>query len=155
MVGRNAGALAGRLYGVTGDSMAPAFRPGDHLLVGSVPRRPRMISRGAPVIVEDPRVPARRYLKRIVGLPGEEVRLRDGMLFIDGAHLAEPYLGGLPATPGLVEMSWKLGDDECFVMGDNRAHSTDSREFGPVPIYLIVGRVRLRWWPPGRWGRVT
>ena len=106
------------------------------------------------MIVRDPGAPRRRYLKRVVGLPGEEVRLSEGTLFLDGRHLAEPYLVGLPASVGLGEGVWGLLENQYFVMGDNRAHSTDSRRFGPVGLEQIAGKARFRWWPLSRWGRV-
>ena len=105
-------------------------------------------------MVRDPRLPAREELKRIVGLPGEELRFEDGLLYVDGAPLDEPYLEGLPPTLGLEARCWRLGPGEYFVMGDNRAHSTDSREYGPVRAEMLVGRVVLRYWPPRRWGIV-
>ena len=105
------------------------------------------------MVVRDPRLPVGE-LKRVVGLAGEEVRLEDGLLYVDGAALDEPYLGGLPPTLGLGTRTWRLEPGEYFVMGDNRAHSTDSREYGPVKADMLVGRVVLRYWPPRRWGRV-
>ncbi len=141
------------LYAVRGDSMTPSFRPGDRLAAFTAARRPGRLPRGAAVIVLDPRSPRKRYLKRVVGLPGEEVRLSEGQLSIDGGHLPEPYLAGLPASIGLAERSWRVGRDEYFVMGDNRAHSTDSRDFGPVSAEMVISVVWLRWWPPSRWGR--
>ena len=106
------------------------------------------------MVVRDPRLPAREELKRIVGLAGEEMRFEDGLLYIDGAVLDEPYLGGLPSTLGLEGKRWKMGPDEYFLMGDNRAHSTDSREYGPVKADMLVGKVWLRYWPPRRWGLI-
>ena len=144
--------LSGQLYKVRGHSMQPNFRQGDRLLVSRRAYRRGPPDRGDAVIARDPRDPGQRYLKRVVGLPGEEVRLSEGMLIIDGAPLEEPYLGGLPASPGLGEQGWELEDDEYFVMGDSRAHSTDSREFGPIGRELIVGMAWFRWWPPSRWG---
>ena len=111
--------------------------------------------RGALVVVCDPRRREERYLKRVVGLPGESISLRDGLLIVDDAHFPEPYLRGLPPSLGLEEGHWELGPGEYFVMGDNRAHSTDSRNFGAVHQRLIVGRAWLRVWPIGRWGRIT
>ena len=142
------------LYTVRGESMMPSFQPGDRLLAlpGAYGRKPP--ARGVAVVVDSPAAPGDRYLKRIVGLSGEEVRLSEGYLWIDGEHLDEPYLGGLPASLGLEERVWKLAQDEVFVMGDNRARSTDSREFGPVGAGLIVARVSFRWWPLRRWGWV-
>ena len=142
------------LYAVRGDSMTPSFQPGDRLLASPGAYGHGPPARGDAVIVDSPGAPGERYLKRIVGLPGEEVRLSEGYLLIDGEHLVEPYLAGLPAALGLEEKVWELAHDEIFVMGDNRARSTDSREFGPVGAGLIVARVWFRWWPLSRRGRV-
>ncbi len=131
--------------------MRPALAHGDVLLVGGVGGAPR---RGDVVVARGPAGRAGEYLKRVVGLPGEEVRLRDGLLFVDGKRVREPYLGGLPSSVGLGDAAWTLGASEYFVMGDNRAHSTDSRHFGPVARSDIAARVRLRCWPPSRFGRV-
>ena len=132
--------------------MAPSLRQGDYLLVDRRSSLGGPPSRGAVVVVRDPRDRRQLYLKRVVGLPGEELALAEGVAYVDGEHLSEPYLGGLPASPGLGERSWRLGIDEYLVLGDNRTHSTDSRQFGPLGWHLIVGRAWLRCWPPDRWG---
>ncbi len=111
--------------------------------------------RGDLVIARDPRVRRKRYLKRIVGLPGEEVCISEGTLTVDGTVLPELYLDGLPASRGLDSRTWSLGDGEYFIMGDSRAHSTDSREFGPVELRLILGKATHRVWPLTRWGPVA
>ena len=135
--------------------MRPAFAPGERLLVSTNAYRKVRPSRGDVVVFKDPREPARRSLKRVIGLPEEEVRLSDGMLYIDGEHHFEPYLGGLPATVGLGHRSWSLRRDEYFVMGDNRAHSTDRRLQGPLEAELLVGKAWFRCWPPRRWGSLS
>ncbi len=86
-------------------------------------------------------------IKRLVGLPGERLRFEDGLLFVDGRHHPEPYLGGLPATPGAYPQDWRVPADHLFVMGDNRVRSTDSRRLGPIPEFAIVGLVARRFWP--------
>ncbi len=133
--------------------MRPTLAPGQILLVSTI-REGETLRRGDVVVVRQPAGRAGEYLKRVVGLPGEEVRLRDGLLFVDGKRVREPYLGGLPSSVGLGKLAWTLGAAEYVVMGDNRAHSTDSRQFGPVVRSRIVGRVRLRCWPPARAGMV-
>ncbi len=143
-----------KLYVVRGDSMRPSFRDGDLLVVNVREYRRSAPRRGDVAVVRDPREPERHELKRVVGLAGEEVRLEDGLLHVDGAVLEEPYLAGLPSTLGLETRRWSLGPDEYFVMGDDRVRSTDSREYGPVRADLLVGRAWLRCWPPRRWGRV-
>lgn len=108
--------------------------------------------RGDVVVVKIPGQPERHFVKRVVALPGECLALQDGLLTIDEHHLPEPYLNGLPAYLGTGNHSWQIGEDEYFLMGDNRAHSTDSRVYGPVAQEAIVGRVSRRIWPPARWG---
>ncbi len=143
-----------QLYAVEGVSMRPNFEPGDILLVRRGAYESRPPRRGDVVIAHDSSDSGRSYLKRIVGLPGEEVSLSEGMLYVDGSHLAEPYLEGLPACIGLESISWRLGAGEFFIMGDNRAHSADSRSFGPLAQNHIAGKVQLRLWPLNRLGRV-
>ena len=147
-------AALSHLYRVTGESMHPSIRAGDWLLVRLDAYRRAAPARGDLVIVRDPRETTEKYLKRVVGLPGEEVSMRDGELRIDGGRLSEPYLEGLPSSVGLETKSWRLGQGQYFVVGDNRAHSTDSREFGPVDVGLIVAKATRRVWPPSRWSRV-
>ena len=108
------------------------------------------LTRGDAVIVSDPREPEHYFIKRVIGLPGDTVKFLDGSLYIGEQSLNEPYLGGLPHYLGLEEFTWDISEDEYFVMGDNRPHSTDSREFGPVATDKILGRVFLRLWRPKR-----
>ena len=143
-----------KLYVVRGDSMRPSFRDGDLLVVDRRVYRRSAPRRGDVAVVRDPREPERHELKRVVGLAGEEVRFKDGLLHVDGAVFDEPYLAGLPSTLGLEARRWSLGPDEYFVMGDDRVRSTDSRKYGPVKAGLIVGKALLRCWPPRRWGPV-
>ena len=146
--------LTSERYVVRGESMRPALESGDHLLVGRATFAESENSRGVVIVVLDPRDKASRSLKRIVGLPGEQVRFLDGVLLVDGARVEEPYLAGLPSTLGLGDRTWDLGACEYFVLGDTRHRSTDSRDYGPVSGELMVGKVWLRYWPPHRWGRV-
>jgi signal peptidase I len=85
-------------------------------------------------------------VKRVVGLPGERLRLAGGRLEVDGVEVAEPYLAG--SAGGDLEL-W-LGDGQYLVLGDHRAASTDGRDFGPVPAEALAGRVRFAYWPPRR-----
>ena len=90
-------------------------------------------------------------IKRIVGLPGEQVSMQNGHVFIDGARLSEPYLD--PAYRGGESGEWP-GNSRSgyFVLGDNRAMSCDSRRWGVVPRENIIGRADIRYWPPDRIG---
>ena len=129
--------------------MSPALRDGDLVLVTRGLSEPR---RGSVVLLDMRQEAGPRFqVKRLVGLPGERIAFEDGLLHIDGVHHSEPYLGGMPATLGTDRLTRDVGEDEYYVLGDNRAHSTDSRGYGPVLRSEIVGVVRTRLWPLVRW----
>lgn len=128
--------------------MSPTLRDGDLALVA---KRGRSLARGRIAVVRTAAAGAAGgmvQVKRVVGLPGERVELREGSLFIDEAHRPEPYLGGLPANVGLDRAEWRLGAGEYFVMGDNRARSVDSRRYGPIGEDAVLGVLAARIWPP-------
>lgn len=131
--------------------MSPALLHGDCVLARRADGLARAPERGTQVVIAAPGVSDGHMIKRIVGLPGERIRFEDGLLFIDSARLVERYLHGMPSNPGLGAATWTLGGDECFALGDNRAHSTDSRHYGPVRLRQIEGRLLWRVWPPFRW----
>jgi signal peptidase I len=135
---------------VRGDSMLPSFAKGNVVLLNRRAYRKTGPARRDVVALRDPEGSGRLYLKRIVGLPGERLKLSEGLLFIDGRQLDEPYLGGLPSSLDLGDTTWVLGDDEYLVLGDRRFRSSDSRDFGPVHLSQIVGKAWLRVWPLGR-----
>ena len=127
--------------------MTPIFSPSDRLLVSGFRGRSYSFARGDVVVVRDGHDGDRWHLKRLIGFPRERVRQSDGVLLVNGRPLDEDYLGGLPAAIGLDDITWNLGDDEWFLLGDNRARSTDSRQLGPVKLDDIVGVVLFRYWP--------
>ena len=129
--------------------MAPTLRQGDYVLVSACEDLARAPKRGDIVVVA---TDGGRYVKRVVGLPGERVEFTEGMLLVDGDRLIEPYLRGLPPYLGLEDSEFSLARDEYFVMGDNRSHSADSRHSGPVTRSSIEGRTLWRVWPPVRRG---
>ena len=147
--------LGSRHYVVSGDSMVPTVRSGQRLLVLPLTNYSRVLSSGDLVITRGVDDLERLDLKRIIGLPGQEIHFLDGLLFVDGMRLMEPYLSGLPSSIGLCDEIFNLGSGEYFVLGDNRLRSIDSRKFGPVPVELILGRVWFRYWPLRFWGRTT
>jgi signal peptidase I len=92
------------------------------------------------------------FIKRVIGVGGDEVEIRDGLVYVNGTALEEPYLfadaPGDPPQPTVAgQDSWVIPAGELFLMGDHRANSADSRSFGPVPIANIIGRAWLRYWP--------
>jgi signal peptidase I len=109
------------------------------------------VQHGDIIVLRCPLDPRLDYLKRVIGLPGDEVRIRGGFVSVNGKVLDEPYISEPdPRT----ELCVQVEPDHFFVMGDNRPHSSDSREFGQVPMDYVRGRVDLRLWPISRIGTV-
>ena len=129
---------------VKGGSMRPTLAPGQRIAVAPLLRPP---GRGDLVVVARPGHGDLEVVKRVVGLPGERLRLHPGGLEVDGQAVPEPYLAGPPAA-GTLEVA--LGPAEYLVLGDHRAASTDGRDFGPVGADALLGRVRFAYWPPRR-----
>lgn len=136
-------------YTVPSASMVPSIRVGDRFMVEVLAPEDRL-SRGEIVIFTLPETRGKDFVKRIVGLPGETVEIRDRTVLVDGRALEEPYArhtkaGMFPQRDNLDPV--KLGVDEYFVMGDNREDSYDSRWLGPVPRERITGRAGYVYFP--------
>ncbi len=145
MIGPILDILTSQVVRVSGVSMTPTLPDGAWIIVKrSAFRRQRRPRRFDIVRFEDPAKPGRWLLKRVVGLPEEEVRLEDGQLFIDGLQVTEEYVCGADISGDKHE--WWPRSDEYVLLGDNRSASTDSRKFGPVPVAAFRGKVsgRLR-----------
>ncbi len=140
---------------VPSESMAPTLQTGDRVLVNKFVYDFTEPEKGDVAVFESlsPRADE-DVVKRVVGLPGDEVLLRDGVLRINGEEQDEPYINETrEATPGTDSFGpMVVPEDHVFVMGDNRADSYDSRIFGPVPYDNLLGEVTLRFWPPTRLG---
>lgn len=139
---------------VKGASMEPNFEDHDYLLIDEISFRLRAPQRGEVVVFHYPRDRRQFFIKRVVGLPGEQLLVEDGRVWVAEAdatpvELAEPYLASGSITNGHIDVS--LGDNEFYVLGDNRGSSLDSRSFGPVDKSDLVGRILLRGWPFDRW----
>jgi len=136
---------------VRGQSMEPSFHNGDYLIIDELSYHFRDPLRGEVVVFRYPNNPSQRYIKRIIGLPGETVQIQEGKVNVYDENgvpqiLDESdYLGDLQNTPGNIEI--KLDENEYFVLGDNRLFSSDSRRWGPLPEEDIIGRVFIRAWP--------
>lgn len=134
---------------VRGRSMAPGIRDGDRILVEPWLLTVGPVQRGDVVVLQSPLEPDLDYIKRVVGLPGEEVLVLGASVWIDGELLEEPY--AIPDHLG--GQHWvHVPEGHYYVLGDNRPRSCDSREFGLVPASELKGRVRWRVWPPDRAG---
>jgi signal peptidase I len=141
---------------VNGASMEPTYHNREYLIIDEISYRFKEPSRGEVVVFRYPVDPKQFFIKRIVGLPGERVVVKDGIVTvynsenISGKDLNEPYLSDSAATQG--ESDVTLGEKEYFVLGDNRTASLDSRRFGALPESNLIGRSWLRGWPLERLG---
>ena len=137
---------------VRGASMTPNFDNGQYLVIDEISYRFEGPERGEVVVFKYPLDPSQYYIKRIIGLPGETIEIKDGQVIIynqdfpQGMALDESsYLAAGTITWG--ETKVELAQDEYFVLGDNRQASSDSRQWGGLAEKNIIGRVWLRAWP--------
>lgn len=128
---------------VNGLSMYPTFNNGDYLIVDQLSKRFEMPKRGSIIIIKFPENHSRFLIKRLIGLPQEKIVINDGILFVDGKQIEEPYI----KHKKIEGFQITLKEDEYFVMGDNRAGSSDSRIWGPIKKEEIVGRPIIRLLP--------
>ena len=139
---------------VKGASMEPNFYEKEYLIIDEITYRLRSPERGEVVVFRYPENPKEYFLKRIIGLPGETVKVSEGRVYIynqehpEGVQISETYLDTSEVTVG--EKITVLGKSQYFMLGDNRDNSYDSRRFGPVDKNLIVGRTWFRGWPLNR-----
>ena len=130
-------------FQVEGPSMQPGLHTGQYVLADQLAYRLGSPQRGDLVTVR-PNVPSSpQYIKRLMGLPGDSLAVKNGALWINGAKITEPYLAEPPRYVG----AWQLGPDEYFVLGDNRNDSDDSHIWGSVRRPAITGKVVLVYWP--------
>lgn len=138
---------------VSGHSMEPTFYGDDRLVVSRVHYLLGEPQRGDIIVFNslDPREAADgvMLIKRVIGLPGETVEMRDQIVYVEGSRLDEPYTleACRLSNPRCRDKTWTLGPNEYFVMGDNRNNSKDSRVFNAVPLPKIVGQVIFRYFP--------
>lgn len=139
---------------VKGASMEPNFYDHEYLVIDELSYRLREIARGEIVVFRYPKDPTQFFIKRVVGLPGETVRIENGNVVVQnvaypkGVRVPESYLETQGLTVGGQETV--LGGNQYYVLGDNRSSSLDSRQFGAITRSAIIGRVWLRGWPLDR-----
>lgn len=139
---------------VSGQSMETTLHDGDNLIVDKISYRFREPERFEIIVFPYQHKENTYYIKRIIGLPGETVQVKDGYVYIDGALLDENYGNELMEMPGIAEEPITLGADEYFVLGDNRNHSSDSRDpsVGILHREDLLGRAWIRIWPLNNFG---
>jgi len=136
-------------YIVSGASMSPTFETGHYLIIDKVSYKFRPHQRDDVIVMKFPEDTSRDFIKRVIGLPGETVQIKDGVVTIiniahpEGLKLDEPFV----KYPKLDNTTITLSTREYFVMGDNRAGSYDSRAWGPLPVEDIIGKPLLQLYP--------
>lgn len=133
---------------VDGYSMEPTLHSGEFVIVNKLAYRVGEIERGDIVVFHYPRNPEQEYIKRVIGMAGDEIQVRNGEVYVNGQLLEETYIKAPPAYQG----NWVVPPDSIFVLGDNRNNSSDSHNWGPVPVEYVIGKAIFVYWPPTEWG---
>ena len=148
-------------YKVQQQSMEHTLEPDQYVLVDKLTPRLDVYKRGDIVVFTPPKDWAQDdgtpFIKRVIGIGGDTIEIRDGLVRVNGTTLDEPYIfadqpGDPPQPTTSSQAHWVVPAGELFLMGDHRANSADSRSFGPVPVVNIVGRAWLRYWPMNVFG---
>ena len=143
-------------YKVQQQSMEHTLEPEQYVLVDKLTPRLDDYKRGDIVVFTPPLDWAEEdgtpFIKRVIGVSGDVLEVRDGLVYVNGTALDEPYLfadqaGDPPQPTTSPQDRWVVPADELFLMGDHRANSADSRSFGTVPLANVIGRAWLRYWP--------
>lgn len=143
---------------IKGASMDPTFHNGEYILTSKISYKFESIKRGDVVVFASLKNAYIDFIKRIIGLPGDQVKVADGEVSVNGIQLQENYISAKTTVfaGGFMQNDVEITvpEGEVFVMGDNRPRSSDSREFGPVPISNIIGKVIYRYFPPEKMGPI-
>ncbi|HLJ27303.1 MAG TPA: signal peptidase I [Candidatus Angelobacter sp.] len=136
---------------VEGGSMEPGLQDQERIFINKLAYRLENIQRGDIIVFRYPRDPRKSFIKRVIGLPGDHVRVFDGRVYLNGRLTPEPYV----PEEYLDSRSYgetKVPADSYFVLGDHRSMSNDSRDFGPVPRSNIYGKAVFGYWPMDKLG---
>jgi signal peptidase I len=138
-----------RITGILQTSMLPTIDPGDRIIVNCITYDLREPRPGEIVVVHDPMDDKKDIIKRVIALGGDTIEVMDGVLYVNGAVVDEPYVANKDVVMG--QARFTIPEGYIYVMGDNRPVSKDSREFGAVAENQIVGKVICVMWPMGHW----
>jgi signal peptidase I len=154
--------LVAQPFQVQQDSMDRTFAPGDYVLVDRLSHLWSPYARGQVVVFQAPASTDLKepFIKRVIGVGGDTVEVRDGQVFVNGVVRDEPYVfqdaaGIAQPTTAIDESRWVVPEGDLFVMGDHRQVSEDSRVFGPIPVSSVIGRAVVRYWPLWEFGIVA
>ena len=143
-------------YRVEQQSMEQTLEPDQYVLVDKLTPRFDTFKRGDIVVFNPPpdwiQPDGTPFIKRVIGIGGDSIEIRDGLVYVNDVELDEPYVYRENGTPQPTDTStdppqWEIPEGELFVMGDHRAKSSDSRTFGPIENGDVIGRAWLRYWP--------
>lgn len=141
---------------VSGNSMVPAFLSGDYIITDKLSYRLGQPKKGDVIVLKNPRDESQDFIKRIIARPGDTIKIEGGQVFVNDMALSESYLpADLKSSSGAFLQEGetvKAGPNQYFVLGDNRGHSSDSREWGAITRGEIVGRAFFRYWPLASFG---
>jgi len=135
---------------VDGYSMEPTLHHGQNILVNRLAYKLGKPVIGDVIVFRFPRNPNQEYIKRVIGLPGDRIEIRDGVVLINEKVLDEPYIAD---TPNYL-VNTIVPERSLFVLGDNRNHSSDSHSWGHVPFDDVIGKAIIIYWPPQNWGLI-
>jgi signal peptidase I len=135
---------------VDGFSMEPTLQSGEFVIVNKLAYRLGEPQYGDVIVFQYPRDPEQEYIKRIIGLPGDSIRIQNGGVYVNGEMIDEPYIAAAPNY----NSTWEVPVDSLFVLGDNRNRSSDSHNWGPVGMEYVIGKAVVIYWPPEEWGLI-
>lgn len=136
---------------VEGSSMEPSLHHGEFVIVNRLKYKFDAPQYGDVVVFHNPRNPEQEYIKRVIGLPGDLVRVEGGEIYLNDQLLEEPYTAAPPRYSG----QWEVPSGTLFVLGDNRNNSSDSHTWGPLPEENVIGKAFFIYWPPQEWGTIA
>ncbi len=135
---------------VDGFSMEPTLHNGEFVIVYKLAYKLGEPQRGDVIVFHFPRDPEQEYIKRVIGLPGDYIKISGGMVYVNGEPIREPYIAAEPRY----QNEWHVPEGTLFVLGDNRNSSSDSHNWGPVPLEYVIGKAVFVYWPPQQWGLI-
>jgi signal peptidase I len=133
---------------VDGASMEPTLQSGEFVIVNKLAYLFGEPTTGDVIVFHFPRDPDQEYIKRIIGLPGDRVEIKNGEVYVNDRILDEDYIAASPVYEDILEVP----GDSLIVLGDNRNNSSDSHNWGPVPLDYVIGKATFVYWPPTEWG---
>jgi signal peptidase I len=133
---------------VDGYSMEPTLKDGEFVMVNKLAYWWRAPETGDVIVFRYPRSPDQEFIKRVIGLPGDRVQVVGGKVYVNEQLIEEGYIAAAPRY----QIDLTVPPDALFVLGDNRNHSSDSHNWGPVPMEYVIGKAVFVYWPPQFWG---